>query len=90
MIFFCGSVYFGQLISLLFLCGSPFPQRISALMQVSSVGRGNFSFSFFLIPYLIFYLIQVGLKVLSQISTIQDANEVWYVVYGCVRVVFPI
>jgi hypothetical protein len=47
MIFFCGSVYFGQLISLFFLCGSPSPQRISTLMQVSSVGRGNFNFSFF-------------------------------------------
>jgi hypothetical protein len=58
-------------------------------MQVSSVGRGNFSFSFFLISYLIFYLIQVGLKVLPQISTIQDANEVWYVVYGMCKSSFP-
>jgi hypothetical protein len=82
MIFFCGSVYFGELISLLFLCGSPSPLRISAVMQVSSVGRGNFSSYFFNFLLDFFYLIQVGLKVLSQISAIQDANEVcgiWYV-----------
>jgi hypothetical protein len=79
MLFFCGSVYFGQFISLLFLCGSPSPQRISALMQVNSVGTGNFTFPFFfLISCLIFfYLIRVGLKVLSQISTTQDANVVY-------------
>jgi hypothetical protein len=48
-------------------------------MQVSSVGKENFSLSFFKFPTWYFYLIQVGLKVLSQISTTQDANEVWYV-----------
>jgi hypothetical protein len=35
MIFFCGSVYFGQLISLIFLCGSPSPHRIFFSITIS-------------------------------------------------------
>lgn len=52
-----------RFISVFFLCGSPFSQRISAPIQINRAGRGNSSFFLFKTLLLYLYnLVQIGLS----------------------------